>query len=113
LELDSRGSELVDRGFDVVDGEVQDRVLRRLVRFLLVDEHRVPVAGLEREQAAADLDDARDAEGLGVKPVCPGQVVDGEPGVERRVLQHWYLLPTRARPGRAGGPGRGNRSRVS
>jgi hypothetical protein len=57
-------------------------VLRGLVRLLLVDEHGVAVAGLEREQAASDLDYLEDAERVRAEVLRLAQVVDSEAGIE-------------------------------
>ena len=58
LERDAGLREPVHGRLDVVDREVQDRVLGGHVAGPDVGQHRVAVPGLERQQPVADLDDA-------------------------------------------------------
>jgi hypothetical protein len=77
LDAHAARGELVDRGLDVVDREVQDRVRRRLVVGLRVDQRRAVARDVQREQAVrlVDLDPQR----LAVELPGGVDVVDREP----------------------------------
>ena len=85
--LDPTLGEPVDRGVDVVDPEVEDRVVRRRVVGLGVDDRR-PRATVEVQREDPVLDRRLDAEGVAVELLCRLDVGHGEAAEGLRVLEH-------------------------
>src|SRR5580692_9811474 len=90
LQLDAPADQFVHGRVDVIDGEVEDRVGRRRVVGLGVDQ-RVAAAGQVQGQQAVLLGSLQ-PERLAVELLRRLEVVDGEPAERPGVLEHVMLL---------------------